>query len=105
MNVYLDSSNPENRTDALALHAARLDSTRNGLPVPVVTASEFQRFISAWSANDRNGLWNASGVIAHNDGTLTYWDGEGDDPEEWLEVGTDEHGNALYAITGWVWEL
>lgn len=94
----------------LALNAVRLGETWNGLPSGVVTAAEWRRFIGAHAANDRNGTYNPEGIYETDTG-LVYIDTEGmadgetvGDYEGFPRVGTDDDGNALYEVSGWVWE-
>lgn len=105
-NVYLNID-PSERADAdsygLCLHAVRLEGEQDGYAVPVVTAAEFGRFISAWARNDPNGTWRAAGVL-EGDGALVYDDGE-NDRDMWSVVGIDVDGAPLYALDGWTWEL
>jgi hypothetical protein len=100
---YLD--NIDARRDELALHAVRIDDTWNGWAIPVVTAAEFRRFICNNANNDPQGSWLPGGVCEHPIGFLTYDDCQHDEPDTWLAIDHDEHGNALYAIDGWVWSL
>jgi hypothetical protein len=101
VNLHLDSTDDENRIDALALHAVRIEDTRwNGFPIPVATAAEFRRFVDAWHRNDPNGLWD-SGKVVEADGALIY-DIE-DYRDVWSAVGVDGDGVALYALDGWTW--
>lgn len=102
--VYLDNA-PENCTDELALHAVRIaDETWNGWAVPIVTAVEFCRFVSAWAANDPNGDWRAD-TIDENDGLLSFYSADGDSWDHWpsLYPETSDDGAAVYALDGWVW--
>ena len=100
--VYFDTMAADERAgnDHLALHAVRLDAQSDGTTVPVVSAAEFARFISAWSRNDPNGTWNPAG-IAEGDGALIYDDECGRDM--WRVVGIAADGAALYGIdwSGW----
>ncbi len=103
--VYLDAVDVHpyaRENDELALHAVRIDGTWNGWLVPVVTASEFRRFISANANNDPRGSWSPSGVIERN-GYLVYDDRQHDDPDTWARVGTNPVGQALYTLEGWTW--
>lgn len=101
--VYLDQPDDE-RTDELALHAVRIDGYWNGFAIPVVTAAEFARFITAWRRNDPNGMWGeGSDSVREGDGALIFDDGESDEPQVWAVTDTDADGTALYALDGWVW--
>lgn len=95
--VYLDWD--ADRTTPL--HAVRFEDDWNGWKVPVATAEEFRRFITASQLEDPNGEW--TGQIAANSDTLVYLRPDMDYPDEWSTVGTDERGNALYALDGWTW--
>ena len=103
--VYIDTDldaceRSDHERYGLTLNAVRLAEPWNGFVVPVVTASEFRRFVSRWAWNDPNGTWNPDG-IREGDGALIYDDGE-NEPDVWTVVGMDD-GTALYALSGWMW--
>lgn len=102
MNVYPAYTADENRTDALALRAYCNDGLETDV-LPVVTATEFRSFVSAWQSNDPDGTWNTDGVTERS-GELVYVDTEGN-VDIWHADGHDESGAALYGITGWSWTL
>lgn len=102
--VYIDSE-PENMIPELALKAdSVLDGKWNGLLRPLATAAAFNDFLSAWRANDPNGVW---GHAIETSGRLSYqstdYDGDTEDLDYFPRVGVTSDGTPLYDLTGWVW--
>lgn len=102
MIVYLDDGTDQWDSDALALHAVRVEEMNwNGFAVPVVSAAEFRRFIGARAHNDPNGTWDPDGVV-DGDGALIYRDEANEDGDTWSVVGV-HRGEPVYAVDGWMW--
>ncbi|WP_154794711.1 hypothetical protein [Occultella kanbiaonis] len=98
--ITIDCEEP---TTAPALAAERVEPNRwNGWAVPVATRAALAAFITEWAHVDPNGIWRPAGVVEEGS-TLTYDDGEHDDPDVWQAVGVDSTGAALYALDGWCW--
>lgn len=93
MSGYVDPDVLDRYFPHLWLHALRVND------VPVCTAAEFSRFITAWHNTDRNGTWNPDSII-EADGALVYEDECGKDI--WAVVGMAD-GVPVYAIPGWDW--
>lgn len=104
--VYLDAvGQAHDLPDHLKLHPVRLDKPWNGFAVPVVTAAEFRRCITAWQHCDTEtyplyGLFYPGDVVIEADGALIYRTSGCNDV--WAVVGMHD-GQPVYALAGWQW--
>lgn len=100
-DVFADSDSDR----AIALRATSISSdTWNGWIVPIVTATEFARWLEAMKANDS--AWEESTATTDGNGNLAYSDENGNDT--WQRHGVavvDGWAVSTYALSGWTWTL
>lgn len=100
--VYI-FSDPENYVPELALRADQVLPERwNGWLQPVATADALRDFLSAWQANDPNGLWGTFEVTPE---AIRYRRIDDDEPEVFARHGETSDGTPTYLLSGWMWVL